>query len=528
MTQIYRETRVRMADGVLLYTVAALPRATGSFPIVFIRSPYDPPEITPELILADARPLLDQGYAVVRQHCRGSGRSKGVFIPYVSERQDGLETLQWIRRQDFYQGEIYPVGGSYLAAVHLLYLDARPEDVKGAILEMHDSDYYRIFYRNGFFRISLFGWFTYMYQLRSKLRKDFVVPDSYRILPLCDYSLAVFNERVPSFDDLLRHPQPEDPFWQADGICTNLAGAVRDATIPILLTTSFYDIFADGILDLWTRISSGNRGNCAMLVTPYDHTNQHHEGSPLKFKRGELADVCPNYVANWLNHIRCGEPLEFIQKGKIAYYVLFRNEWRFAEYLTEGPYRLTLYLNDRELAEKAGATSEITYTYNPYAPAGFRGGICNDFDGMQVQDPPNSRYDIISFVSSPLSGPLLVRGKMNAELHVRSDCTDTCFYIRVSIVKNEVAYALRDDITSLSQQIDEYRPGDEAVLCFSCTPIAFELHPGDRIRIDVSSSCFPVFSIHTNNKGPQNEQKTARIAHNTLICGKSRLILYHD
>ena len=98
-----------------------------------------------------------------------------------------------------------------------------------------------------------------------------------------------------------------------------------------------------------------------------------------------------------------------------------------------------------EPAEETGRT----IVYNPFAPATFAGGCCHNFGGMQVQDPPNSRYDIASFVTSPFAEATVWQGAASLELRVKSDCPDTAFYARVSLVRNNVAYGMRDDIVSL-------------------------------------------------------------------------------
>ena len=51
------------------------------------------------------------------------------------------------------------------------------------------------------------------------------------------------------------------------------------------------------------------------------------------------------------------------------------------------------------------------------------------------------------------------------------------------------------------------------------------IHPGEKIRIDVSSSAFPHYVPHTNQRGLFSEQTTAKIADNTVICEKSTLII---
>ena len=96
-----------------LFTVICLPQSGGKFPTVIFRTPYvDAEETMTEAEICEAKQTyysewIDAGYAVVFQHCRGRGKSGGVCIPFVHEREDGLALQAWIREQSFYNGELY-------------------------------------------------------------------------------------------------------------------------------------------------------------------------------------------------------------------------------------------------------------------------------------------------------------------------------------------------------------------------------------------------------------------------------------
>jgi predicted acyl esterase len=51
-------------------------------------------------------------------------------------------------------------------------------------------------------------------------------------------------------------------------------------------------------------------------------------------------------------------------------------------------------------------------------------------------------------------------------------------------------------------------------------PIIWEIQPGSRIRIDISSSDFPQYSVHSNYPGVWSEQTKTRIATQTVHTGK--------
>ena len=56
---------------------------------------------------------------------------------------------------------------------------------------------------------------------------------------------------------------------------------------------------------------------------------------------------------------------------------------------------------------------------------------------------------------------------------------------------------------------------------FSFDEHAIVAKKGEKLRIDISSSAFPHYVKHTNNKGLFSEQATAKIADNTVILDES-------
>ena len=110
---------------------------------------------------------------------------------------------------------------------------------------------------------------------------------------------------------------------------------------------------------------------------------------------------------------------------------------------------------------------------------------------------------------------------MKAKLKVKSTCEDTCFYIRISICKEEGYYGLRDDINQISNFNADYVPNSEIEMDFSFDEHAIVVKKGEKLRVDISSSAFPHYLRHTNNKGLFSEQTTAKIADNTVILDDS-------
>ena len=161
-------------------------------------------------------------------------------------------------------------------------------------------------------------------------------------------------------------------------------------------------------------------------------------------------------------------------QGLVTYYRLFENRWASDAFAPE-PQSVTVPLG----------SESVTYTYNPYAPPEFPGGLSCNFGGAVFQNPPGSRPDIVTVYTTPFESDVFVKGDASAELRVSSDCADTGFYIRLSLETPQGDFGLRDDITSLCYQLGDYTPGTPVTLQFRFDPHAFRIAKGQRLRIDI-------------------------------------------
>ena len=167
------EFLLTVPDGVGIYTRISVPNGKAKCPIVFDRTPYaealggkpyDIERLNDNL-------FIKHGYAIVTQHCRGSGDSEGEMRPYENERADGLATLDYIRTLPFYDGEIYVIGKSYLASTHLLYLSEKPKDIRGHALKYRPTECITDATETAVARI----WTPVLSGLPSALKEDFQI-----------------------------------------------------------------------------------------------------------------------------------------------------------------------------------------------------------------------------------------------------------------------------------------------------------------------------------------------------------------
>ena len=115
---VEKDVMVAMRDGVELATDAWIPSVTPA-PTLLVRLPYgkDLPQLLAYGLVPNVFALVEAGYAVVYQDCRGTWRSGGEFVPMLNEPADGADTVAWLLRQPWCDGNIGSYGPSYLGFV---------------------------------------------------------------------------------------------------------------------------------------------------------------------------------------------------------------------------------------------------------------------------------------------------------------------------------------------------------------------------------------------------------------------------
>lgn len=519
-------TYVPMRDGTGLFTRVFEPDVISEdCPVLYVRSPYDDPKT-----YADEPEL--KNFTYVFQSCRGTAASEGDFVPFRDDRSDGLDTLDWIRKQPFYRGSVYPTGGSYVSAVHLWYLSACPPDVKGAILRIMTCDAYSLHYENGQYKYGL----EYLWNVGNLRARH---PDcagvdheeeAVRTLPSIGFRERILRGAAyPNLDgtrEAFLHPTESDPYWKT---CPGVSDAVKtpeSISFPLFLSSGHYDIFIHTIPDLWKGLRPEIRQKSLFVITPYCHAWTGEGQIPFENDR---RDFLLNIDPVWVEYCRTGkwDASCGFELGKCNYYVLFGGRWIAEEFLTDGTETVSLRLGPGSLGD--GADGEASYVYDPANPTTFRGTCGNVFGNMEAQDGIGTKKDVLYFLSKPFEKTVTLKGVQSLRLRVRSDCEDTAFYARLSLVRSDgTTYAFRDRITSLVYALGAYEANSPAELTLDFDPVAIKVKAGERLRLDVASADWPSFMPHTNTAGLWCEAAEQKIAVNTVEFSGSELTLRCD
>ena len=157
---VTRNIPVPMPDGVTLFAEHYASRNGIRQPTILFRSPYGRSGMFGS---QSARTYAERGFQVLVQSCRGTAGSGGEFSYARNEHEDGLATIEWIKRQDWFSGELVMVGGSYLGFVQwAIAADAGPE-LKAIVPQITTSDFNHFRFQGGSLTLETnLGWSTMM------------------------------------------------------------------------------------------------------------------------------------------------------------------------------------------------------------------------------------------------------------------------------------------------------------------------------------------------------------------------------
>ncbi len=504
---ILREEYFTMADGVRLYTRIVLPEENGKFPIVFVRTPYS------EARNGEPYPIekykdnlyIKNGYAIVYQHTRGRGDSEGVCTPH-DERNDGLDTLEIIRSLPFYNGEIYITGGSYLALVHMCYLNTNPHDIKAAALSIQaDRMYYRNYTNGCCYKYCNPAWWLNMLENRYPEQKPL---EEVLYRPYYKLMERAVGEDVPEFTNLLLNDEYND-FWKNDPR-TYVGDNLK---IPTLFSEGWYDFYVDAMFSMWGRIPEETKAKSALVVGPWGHATAVSKNAEYPLENGNIP---ADYVVKFFNSVRDNTPYEEFELGKVNYYSIGGDYWT-----TDKPQKqeLKLYFNnDNTLAKESLCVGRQSYIYDPDKPLN-----CFRHHNIFKAEEAGTVDGVLSFISAPFEADTDFYGKIKWNMKVKTDCDDTAFFMRVYMVEDGVAYNLTQTITSLSYMNKDYIAGEECQINVSTPPIGFTVKKGNSLRVDIASHS-GIYVPHSNTKGHWAKVTEAKIAKNNVICDEEAYI----
>jgi putative CocE/NonD family hydrolase len=543
----YEDVQVEMRDGVKLMTRILFPDGEGPWPVILIRMPYLPVNSN-NFMQGPWAVFTRYGYAVVYQQTRGIYDSEGEWYPFENERNDGLDVVEWIINQKWMNGNMGTFGGSYLGHVQWCMADLLPPEVKTMYFSVFSGRPYELFYRNGMFRNGIFThWASSMMEpdkLKTSTPVDLV--EIYKsiefVRPPIEMDRQLTGRRHEWYRNWIMNPGSGSDYW-TKGFWQTFKGVSERVNIPIFFQGGWFDIFIDGMLETFQDLSPKTRKESRFVINPWNHSLQTSGDLEYPNHKRNTGTMLIQSALEWFGHHLKGESYPH-PKGVIETYVIREGVWKtWEEKITPLDTRRFFLKNSNVGTCLSGAVVDlpmekqetVSFQYDPSSPVPTMGGtILVNFDNpLELpdtsvrQDEPGSREDVISFISETMKEDLCIAGEIKVHMYVSSDAEDTAFTVKVSeVFPDGKAYNIRDDITTIAfrnkaPQPLTYKPGEIINLEMNLPAIMWNVKKGSRIRLDVSSSNYPMYHIHPNVAGIWSLQTNVKIANQTIHAGGS-------
>src|SRR4051794_21868147 len=188
---VERELSVTMRDGIRLATDVYRPAGEGPFPTLVyrIRGSRSAAFIV-GLLLLNPLEAVRRGYAVAVQEVRGRAGSQARWHPFVHEREDGEDCLNWVLAQPWCDGRLATYGTAYSAETALAMAALGRGELKAVAVLGTGADYHDGWvYTNGAFELGWNIYWAYMTLSESIGRLD--VSDDERAALRREYAQAL-------------------------------------------------------------------------------------------------------------------------------------------------------------------------------------------------------------------------------------------------------------------------------------------------------------------------------------------------
>jgi putative CocE/NonD family hydrolase len=537
-----------MRDGTTLMSNVYRPAAGGPYPVLLARMPYGK-DLPFNSTYLDPVKAARRGYIVAIQDVRGRYASEGKFTPFVHEFEDGYDSVEWAAKLPGSSGSVGMIGLSYLGKTQWHAAVMRPPSLKSmAPGQTWGNHLNGAQMRGGARELGLIQfWAQTALALGVLFRRYRGEPEELQVkLPELVGSIdmllagggydALPLTQLPDPDGLTPFVRggfargADDEGWDY----LNIDGRYDRVEAPTFHIGGWYDCFIGETLRQYEAMKERAAGiqPPRLLVGPWTHGEFGSTVGDLDFGIGSSGALL-NYRGDlteahlrWFDATLKDEEGLLEEKPPVEVFVMGENRWRgYEAWPVPGAYeeRWHLHGGGRLSREGPGPNEPDEYDYDPRDPVPTVGGALLmapiHRPGARDQREIEARPDVLVYTSEVLQEDYTALGPVHATVFAATSAPDTDFVVRlVDVYPDGRAIGVTDGVIRASEREAFPAPGvirpaepkpvePGRIYEFSvdlwATGITFKA--GHRIRVQVTSSCFPRWDRNPNTgEGPDS------------------------
>ena len=240
----------------------------------------------------------------------------------------------------------------------------------------------------------------------------------------------------------------------------------------------------------------------------------------------------------WYDYWMRGKQNIVSKMAPVRIYIMGKNVWRdenewplartqYTAYYIHSQGKANTLNGDGKLSTEPSPSMNTTdeFKYDPMDPVPSTGGnnlIINS--GAMEQKKVEGRSDVLVYTSEPMTQELEITGPIKMDLFAASSATDTDFTAKLCVVRKDGSILNLADGIMRARYLKGYdkpeliKPGEVNQYEINMWDTSYAFAPGEKIRVEVSSSNWPRFD-RNSNCGGEGGEKCVKKAYQTI---------YHD
>ena len=488
--RIDRALRMKTPDGVLLIADLYRPTLDGAFPTIVMRTPYGRGEST---TVAFAEFFARRGYNVISQDTRGAGDSGGEFVPLTNEKKDGAATIEWIKEQTWFNGQIATFGMSYLGYTSNAIAVLNDPSVKAVFTAVAPRGFRNIFYSSGGFNVeAAAGWTVFVDSLKKSnyqsatgspvaqilraLAGGEKVDVPFDHLPVTGIDVAATGADIDFYQTFVNSADPSADYWSESSLTTEEISAIE---APVFLATMWHDtVMPDVFTDYHDLVAAGKIPRLSVASGP-------HFDAPsiIRFMRDGKA---------WFDHTLKDEAPSIPAKS-IHLNVLGTGKWIESDVWPIPATAELFYLRPNGVLGTVAPMSEgeaTSYVYDPNDPTPAVGGLLlGNTKPVTDNSDLEARDDTITFTAEPFESDTIVVGEITASIYFETSVETSDLFVRVNRVSR---FGKTKNITDgVKRVFFESAVGEVMRVDITLAPTVTQFKKGERLRVLIASGAHP-------------------------------------